>query len=329
MKIVYLIGNGFDLAQKLETKYSDFYNNRLLSLTPADEIVKKMIQSIKDDTPSWADMEKRLGEFTSEMSGSQDVDDVYDFLKAELKSYLKDEQEKFIPSPSYAVFLQKRLTMPEACLQDESADSIKSFINSITSNNKLCEINVISFNYTDVFERAIGYKNKPIELDKRDDAIAMKLQNVYKVHGALDKEMVMGVADSNQIANKALASDLDALDVLVKPRTTSLRKDYVCTKASRLIANADIIVMHGLSIGETDKNWWLMVTERLRTSPNTKLIIYGHLEDKIDQYDYPRKRREERKLYKRLYECNGNTNITYSRLDKQVFVSLDDSFLHL
>ena len=328
MNIVYLIGNGFDLAQNLETKYSQFYTNHLLKLKTNTGILTKMIESIKDDVKSWADLEKRLGEFTTEMASVQDVDDVYDFLKRELKSYLSEEQKKFTTSALTAMKFHQSLTVPEACLQLESADAIKAHINALSSSGKSCSVSVISFNYTDVFERAIAYKGKAIDLGKREDGITVKLNTVYKVHGALSREMVLGVADANQVSNKQLASDLDALDVLVKPRTTALRKDYVCAQCANLIKLADIIVLYGLSIGETDKNWWKLITDRLATAPNSRLIIYSHLDDTIDPYDYPRIGRTERAVYKRLYECNGETNIHFTRMDKQIFISFDDSLFH-
>lgn len=329
MKIVYLIGNGFDLAQNLRTKYSHFYDECILKKELSNDILVKLQKSIKSDIPSWADMEKRLGDFTSEMSTVQDVDDVYDFLKQELKNYLINEQNKFAISSTRTLLFQKRLTVPEISLPPESADAIKKHINGLTAGDKKCDISVISFNYTDVFERAVAYNNKPVELVKREGDIAIKLNSISKVHGAVDREMVMGVADPEQIANKQLASDIDALDVLVKPRTTSLRRDFVCNRCVNLIGQADIIVMYGLSIGETDRNWWKLVTDRIYSHQSTRLIIYGHLDDTIDPNDYPRIRREERKLYKKLYECNGTKNLQFTRMDKQIFISFNDELFHV
>ena len=67
MRILYLIGNGFDLAQTLNTRYSDFYKD--LSV----DILTKLKSSIKDDIRSWADMKKMLGKFSSEMGTVEDV----------------------------------------------------------------------------------------------------------------------------------------------------------------------------------------------------------------------------------------------------------------
>lgn len=329
MKIVYLIGNGFDLAQNLNTRYSDFYRNRILNSETPINILKQLKSSIQADITSWADMEKRLGAFTSEMSSLQDLDYVYDFLGSELRDYLTSEQEKLSISEKDIILFHQALCAPEIYLPPESADAIRTHIRDFTKNNKNCEINVISFNYTDVFERSIAYKGKPLEIGKRDGDVLVKLNNVYKIHGALDREMVMGVADTEQITNKELASNVDALDVLVKPRTTALRRDYTSTRCANLIAQADMLVMYGLSIGETDRNWWQLITERLAGESGTRLIIYSHLDEPITLYDYRRLGRKERAIYKQLYECNGISNIRFTRLNRQIFISFNDSLFHL
>lgn len=321
MRILYLIGNGFDLAQGLNTRYSDFYKDRILNKELPEGILIKLQSSIKDDIKSWADMEKRLGEFSSEMGTIEDVDTVYDFLKEELRDYLKNEQERITVAKEEVAITREILLTPEKFLPPESKDTIRSFINRDPS----LEINAISFNYTDVFEKAISYNGRAFEIKQTGASIPIKLNSVYKVHGALDREMIMGVADEEQISNKDLASDIDAMEVMVKPRTTALRRDYVCSRCSYLIANADIIVMYGLSIGETDRNWWKQVTGRLNANGNVRLIVYSHLDKAIAKDDYARISREERKIYRKLYECNGVTNLKFTRMNNQIFVSFDDS----
>lgn len=113
MRIVYLIGNGFDLAQGLKTTYNQFYKNRILSTSFPSGILKTMQTSIKEDVASWADLEKRLGEFTTEMSGLEDVDTVYDYLKKELREYLNGEESRITVSH-------------ENCLRNRATHSLRS-----------------------------------------------------------------------------------------------------------------------------------------------------------------------------------------------------------
>ena len=320
MRILYLIGNGFDLAQGLNTRYSDFYKARILNKELSGDMLSKLQSSIKDDIKSWADMEKRLGEFSSEMGTIEDVDTIYDFLKAELRDYLKNEQERITMSTEEVATNREILLTPEKYLPPESKDTIRTLINRAAN----LEIDAISFNYTDVFERAISYKGRAFEIKQPAASNPVKLASVYKVPGALDREMIMGVADEEQITNKVLASDIDAQEVMIKPRTTALRRDHVCSRCSYLIANADIIVMYGLSIGETDRNWWKQVTDRLNVNGNVRLIVYSYLDTSIAKEDYARISREERKVYRKLYECNGVTTLKFGRMNSQIFVCFDD-----
>ena len=320
VRILYLIGNGFDLAQGLNTRYSDFYKARILKKNLSGDILEKLQSSIKDDIQSWADMEKRLGEFSSEMGTIEDVDAVYDFLRQELRDYLKNEQERIAVSKEKVANNREILLKPEEFLPPESKDIIRTTINSESN----LEIDVISFNYTDVFEKASSVEGRAVDIKPTGASSRVKMASVLKVHGALDREMIMGVADEEQIANKVLASDIDALEVMVKPRTTALRRDYVCSKCSYLIANANIIVMYGLSIGETDRNWWKLITDSLSANGNVRLIVYGHLGQSITIDDFAKISREERKIYRKLYECNGVNNLQFGRMNRQIFVSFDD-----
>ena len=129
MRILYLIGNGFDLAQGLKTRYSDFYRARILNKDLSGDRLVKLQSSIKDDIKSWADMEKRLGEFSSEMGTIEDVDTVYDFLKEELRDYLRNEQERVTVSTEEVAINRERLLTPENFLPPESKDKIRTLIN--------------------------------------------------------------------------------------------------------------------------------------------------------------------------------------------------------
>ena len=177
MRILYLIGNGFDLAQGLNTRYSDFYKARILNKELPGGILTKLQSSIKDDIKSWADMEKRLGEFSSEMGTIEDVDTIYDFLKAELRDYLKNEQESITVATEEVAVNREVLLTPEKFLPPESKDTIRTLINRAAN----LEIDAISFNYTDVFERAISYKGRAFEIKQPAASNPIKLASVLAV----------------------------------------------------------------------------------------------------------------------------------------------------
>ena len=322
MRILYLIGNGFDLAQGIKTRYSDFYAAKIKSLPAEESIVGKLRNSITENTETWADMEKGLGIFTTEMKGIEDLDTTYRFLRDNLRDYLKEEQAKLKTAPKSVGANRKRLMQPGVGLPPESIDTINNYIASSTRTNKSIDINIISFNYTDVVERAFGYEGLEINMEKTDTDAVPKLRHIYKVHGDLD-HMVMGVADESQISNKTLANNIDASEELVKPKYIAARRDYVWRHCYECISRADIIVLYGLSIGETDKNWWTKVVERVENDGNVRVIIYGHQDPVFD--DVAVQRRAERRLYKKLFNSAGRTNLQYGLHDQRVFITFDDT----
>ena len=66
MNITFLIGNGFDLNLKLNTRYSDFYEYYIKN-DPKDLLSR----SIKNNYEMWSDLEVDLGEFLKNIDESQ------------------------------------------------------------------------------------------------------------------------------------------------------------------------------------------------------------------------------------------------------------------
>ena len=69
MEILYLIGNGLDIAQGMNTRYSDFYKKYSkpyeIDIHPA---AKKLRAEIDKDYTTWADMELSFGKYTENIT---------------------------------------------------------------------------------------------------------------------------------------------------------------------------------------------------------------------------------------------------------------------
>ena len=322
MRILYLIGNGFDLAQGIDTSYSGFYKSKVKGASADGSIIGKLKESITENIEEWGDMEKRLGEFTSEMGGIEDLDATFNYLRTNLRDYLKDEQDKLKETAKDLLDSRMRLLEPGKGLPPETSDAINNQIANLTKTNKSIDIDIISFNYTDVVERAFGYNRAEIKLGKTSTDVVAKVGHIYKVHGDLD-HMVMGVADETQITNKGLAGNLDATELLMKPKFIAARRDYVWKRCYECISRADIIVLYGLSIGETDKNWWTKIVERVNSDGNVRVIAYGHSDPPFA--DLSLQRRAERGIYKKIFNAAGKTLLQYGLLDVRVFITFDDT----
>lgn len=83
MNVLYIIGNGFDLAQGMKTSYPDFY--RYLMGKNCSPLLERMKKAIKEDTKLWSDMEEAFGLFTSQVETEQELENLY----FELSDYLQ------------------------------------------------------------------------------------------------------------------------------------------------------------------------------------------------------------------------------------------------
>lgn len=84
MDILYIIGNGLDIAFNLKTSYPDFFKF-YLSLPTKDKELLAMKKDIEEqENETWADLEIGLGEYSTRCA-SKDI-----FLKClnDIKKYL-------------------------------------------------------------------------------------------------------------------------------------------------------------------------------------------------------------------------------------------------
>ena len=75
MNIFYLIGNGFDLTQGMNTRYTDFYPvyaSKFSHCLP----VRKMTDLIDIDYSTWVNSEKAFGEYTDELKIFTELEEV-------------------------------------------------------------------------------------------------------------------------------------------------------------------------------------------------------------------------------------------------------------
>lgn len=316
MNIVYLIGNGFDLAQDLKTSYQDFYKFYKES-DPVNEVEKKIISSITDDVETWPNLEKRLGSFTNELKGVEGFAEAYESLYLKLKKYLQTEEDRYVAENVDR--FREELANPFIDLSYREQIDFHGFASSFFG--VFSGINVVSFNYTDVFERAIGYQYQPIHLKGDYFPNGIQLNNVYKVHGPLRGTFLMGVNDTSQIANPSFAEDLDICDFFVKPLANKNMGLYFDQFSMDVIESANLIVVYGMSIGETDRQWWKKVAERLK-SPNVRMIIFHHMRDPIPEdlkWKEPKIKRSIKKHFEDIAEVPESQR---AELNEKITVSL-------
>ena len=315
MRILYFIGNGFDINLGMKTRYSDFYKY-YQTIDSESDVVNKLKENISGKFKNWSDLEIALGKYTNKIMSVDEFDEIYEDLEDNLADHLQKEENKFDFSQTNEEKFLNDLMHPESHLQP--ADQLK--INDIrikTSNSHV--INLITFNYTKSIEHILKEKHSNITLaDKSGNKI--KLTSVEHIHGYINDRMVMGVNDVSQISNTEFHSNQDILETLVKNDCNKVLKHNIDDKCKKLLAATNLICIFGCSLGDTDKLWWELIGDKLKSQ--SSLIIFEKGEEII-----PRRRhlngRKERIIKEKFL---SKTNLTKEEKDKvvdNIFVSIN------
>lgn len=267
MNVLYILGNGFDKAQGMKTSYPEFYE--YLKNKEGSLLLEKMKENITADKKLWSDMEWALGLYTSEVKSSEDMDILHDELSSCLQEYLTIEDERFKPNE----LLKKKITsdfiFPEAYLSEVDKEQFNRIIEPVLRTKGVSKnIYVMSLNYTGTLEKLLGINQNGVSKVFNNRC---ELKNICHVHGRLGDTIIVGVDNIEQIRNVKLQSSEDVTNFLVKYEANLAMKNLRHSRCEQYVKNADLIVLMGVSWGETDKRWWKLIGEELKK--RTDLVI--------------------------------------------------------
>ena len=94
MKILHIIGNGFDLNFGLKTSYKDFYDFYMAALSSKNS-VNNLKKNISNNYKNWSDLELALGQYTDEIKSVQEFDEVFEDIGDRLSEFLKMQEASF------------------------------------------------------------------------------------------------------------------------------------------------------------------------------------------------------------------------------------------
>lgn len=91
MKILYILGNGFDLNLGMKTSYKDFYEY-YKSIETSNTTIKDLKSNISNNYKNWSDLEFALGQYTDEFKTVEEFDDAFEDIGEKLAEYLKKKK---------------------------------------------------------------------------------------------------------------------------------------------------------------------------------------------------------------------------------------------
>lgn len=302
MNITFLVGNGFDISAGLHTGYGSFYewycdlpgnNQDSLNIQKFKQSIREYIDRVRTKTDfeieTWADFELGLGEYTDQFS--QDTGN--DFLQCredafnKMIEYLKKEQDKFDIeklSDDGCDRIRTQLGNFYSALLPAEAQTIKQLFDS--DRNQQSIIRFISFNYTDVLDQVVDkISNFPVRTWEYGSVkLSYRIDStVLHVHGKLDEYPILAVHDESQIKKQDLLSTVGFRESMIKSAgIQAMGRDWY-SKATNIIDNSRIICIFGMSLGATDRKWWERILTWLSGSSARHLVIFQHLDIKMNK----------------------------------------------
>lgn len=284
MNVTFLIGNGFDLACGLQTRYDQF-TTKYCKLPSRSDAISSFKEEILKNADTWADAELAFGKYTQNFSLNKfaDFQECLDDFINEMGKYLLEQEtslEDLIVEKKGIDRFRKGLVQFNEYLPESSRSIISDVLEA--ANGKRREINVIVFNYTNIFENLV---TKLHDSDSQyigsskvkigAEAVSY-LGNVVYAHGKLNRSsLIFGLDNETQILNKQLLDTGELAYALIKPEANSYLFNESQRTCFELIAESSIICIFGMSIGLTDETWWKKIAEWLKNDPSHQLIQHA------------------------------------------------------
>lgn len=259
MNVLYIIGNGLDISLGMKTDYQSFYDYYSSLETKDADIINLKASVEAGRYHTWADLEAWLGDYTKYLGTEKAFLKCLDHMKNSLCVYLKEQfdQRKFRIVDRFA----QDFYNPEKYLDGKIKERYDSFINSIALPLRDFYPHVVTLNYTSTIEEIYSYLN-------------VKGPELLHLHGSIEDGIVMGVSDEEQISNETFRHSRNVTEDFVKPSFNDACLNNNNAICERWIKEADMIVLFGTSLGETDRKWWRMIGQQLIGGELDTMIIY-------------------------------------------------------
>jgi hypothetical protein len=182
------------------------------------------------------------------------------------------------------------------------------------------------FNYTQSFEKMIGWKGVPIRFRERKTSNGFYedvIKNVEHIHGTTTEDMIIGVNDPDQIDNPYLRNSAKTIRAIVKPEMNINAGTMRDERCKQYISESDVICIYGMSLGATDKYWWNLIVDRLASS-NARLVVFSYSKD-INAIRGYRSRDQKDALIDKLLSYSNLDDEIKAKIAERIFVCFNSS----
>ena len=258
-KILYIIGNGFDLAHGMKTSYEDFHQWLLDNgESSAVNRIESLYPNITNNEGRWCDVESALGSITLEETinydrNFQECSDEINCEDSSHKAYRCGENLKNVA--------------------DIFPGLLRDWVTSISTKDISPKFEIIkdakflSFNYTRTLE----------------DAYQIKTDNILHIHETIigNRPLVVGYGEA-RFEDDEYVSDDDTIDVvLIKNLLSYYRKpvDAILKETKpkewfKGLNEIESVIVYGHSCSKVDKPYFQKVAESINDNANWRFYVH-------------------------------------------------------
>ena len=325
LSLTVMVGNGFDLSAGLKTsttRFIDFFSKNHASDKGPIGRLADCIE--KEGALEWADYEKKLGEYVSNLEVEEEdaveaALDCKEAIDVDLATFIASEDNRvtddFIEANSESVMAS--LAYWYSALQPLERQRILGHYSTAFALN----VSIVTFNYTTLLPRlfnAVGANGHATPEDSLGVS-SIQLSRLVQAHGALGREPICGVNDVSQIGSGVLSKNEDIASTFVKGEIQKLFGSVDDRMAEEYILGSNILIIFGLSLGETDIRWWETVVKLLKSGEN-RFVLMVSTEAASARRSPASFRRFSKELKEKLLNRGGANDDEKRSLSERIFI---------
>lgn len=136
------------------------------------------------------------------------------------------------------------------------------------------DFHFVTLNYTQVLDTMIELQRSSSASAYTSESVSgYYLHECVHAHGDLAGNSICGVDSPSQICSEALSHSDEVLETVVKGQSQVLLGSLDDERAFSFIKSAEVILIYGCSLGETDARWWKAVVNWLNASSSKRFIV--------------------------------------------------------
>lgn len=278
--VTFIIGNGFDIGLGMKTKYSDVYD-AYVKTPSTTEVIRAFKEDLSSRTPydKWSDFEMGMAEYAKTLSSENELVECVRDFKGYMVQHLRAENQRLVDlirDEAYADHLVRELDRSFERFHEGFAPNITAQLGQLIGD-PLPEHNVITFNYTRVLEELYAVKERKQKITEKAP---------LHIHGSLDRDVVLGVDNLEQLQNTAYSISGKEKRAFVK---TFFNEQYDTSRvmaAKKMISESSVICTYGFSLGESDKTWVNLIVDWLQGDSSHHLVVFQHDKTEYSQYNF-------------------------------------------